>query len=396
MIPFITALDRSAAREETERVAGDDRRDRDDDQHARTDDRRAEDGDRAERTDRSAATEGTLKPLETQVVVVTGATSGIGLTTARMAADRGARVVLVARSEDALRELTEEIRRGGGEATYAVADVGDRDDVREVVGVAQETFGGVDTWINVAGAFIYGKLEDVPVEDMREQFDTNVWGLLYGSLEAADHLRERGGGAIINVGSAASDRALPLQGSYSASKHAVKGFTDALRMELEAEGEPISVTLVKPGAVATPYPEHAKNYMDREATLPPPLYAPETVARAILHAAEHPQRDVYVGAGGKGLSALGTYASRLTDRIMEATFFDGQQTESPAGPLEENSLDGPAGELEADGEFDSYVARNSLYTRLTQNRGKARFALLGLLLVGVGYALARLAGRGDG
>lgn len=223
------------------------------------------------------ATTESPKPLEEQVIVITGASSGIGLTTARMAADRGARVVLAARSEDALREATDGIEDEGGDAEYVVADVGDREDVREIARVAEDEYGGFDTWINGAAVSIYGTLEDVPVEEMREQFDTNVWGVMYGSLEAAAHLRERGG-TIINIGSIVSDRAIMLQGSYSASKHAVKAFTDTLRMELEDEGAPITVTLVKPAAIDTPYPEHAKNYMDDAATVPAPVYAPETVA----------------------------------------------------------------------------------------------------------------------
>jgi short-subunit dehydrogenase len=245
-------------------------------------------GARAPTTDR--------KPLEEQVIVITCASSRIGLTTAQTAADRGARVILAARSEDALREATQEIEADGGDAVYAVADVADRDDVREIVRVAEETYGGFDTWINGAAVSIYGTLDEVPVEEMREQFDVNVWGVVYGSLEAADHLRERGG-TIVNIGSVLSDRAIVLQGSYSASKHAVKAFTDTLRMELEEEGAPITVALVKPGSIDTPYPEHAKNYMDEAATVPAPVYAPETVARAVLHAAEHPQRDVTVGGG---------------------------------------------------------------------------------------------------
>ena len=155
-----------------------------------------------------------LKPLDQQVLVITGATSGIGLATARMAAERGAKVVLAARSEDSLAELAEEITTVGGDATYVVADVRNREDVREIARTAEETYGGFDTWVNVAGAFLYGRLEDTPVEEMREQFETNVWGLLYGSLEAADHLKGRGG-AIVNIGSVVSDRAIPLQGSYS-------------------------------------------------------------------------------------------------------------------------------------------------------------------------------------
>jgi short-subunit dehydrogenase len=206
-------------------------------------------------------------------MVITGASSGIGLVTSRMAAKRGTRLVLSSRSEEELGELTEEIKTNGGQAIAVRADVGEQEDVRRLAQAAQEQFGGFDTWVNNAGISIYGKLSEVSIEDMRRLVETNFWGLVYGSLEAARHLKERGG-AIINLGSTLSDRAIPMQGIYSASKHAVKGFTDALRMELESEGAPISVSLVKPGAIDTPYPEHAKNYMPVEPKNPPPMYAP--------------------------------------------------------------------------------------------------------------------------
>src|SRR5688572_13876360 len=149
-----------------------------------------------------------------------------------------------------------------------------------------------------------------------------------GSLTAARRLRARGG-AIINIGSTLSDRAIPLQGMYCASKHAVKGFTDAFRMELEADDAPISVTLVKPSAIDTPYKDHAKNYLAVKAENPPPVYAPETVAETILYCAENPVRDVFVGAG-KLLSAFSKYAPRTTDKIMEATMLDIQKSNKPA------------------------------------------------------------------
>src|SRR5205814_10458565 len=179
------------------------------------------------------------------------------LATARMAAASGARLVLAARSSNALRELADEITRRGGEAMHVTADVGKAEDVRGIVRAAEDRFGGFDTWVNNAAVAIYGKLVEIPIEDMRRLFEANFWGVVYGSLEAARHLRRRGG-ALINIGSTLSDRAIPIQGMYSASKHAVKGFTDALRMELEAEGAPVYVTLTKPGAVHTPYTHHAK------------------------------------------------------------------------------------------------------------------------------------------
>jgi short-subunit dehydrogenase len=219
-------------------------------------------------------------------------------------------------------------------AGHVVADVGKHEDVCEIARVAQEAFGGFDTWINNAGTSIYGKLEDVPVADMRRLFETNFWGLIYGSLEAVKHLKPKGG-ALINLGSTVSDRAIPLQGMYSATKHAIKGFTDALRMELEQAGAPVSVTLVKPGAIDTPFPHNAKNYLETEPQQPSPVYAPETVARTILHCAETPERDVFVGAGGKVIAALGHYAPHLTDKLMEGTFIratKSQQSDKEPAP----------------------------------------------------------------
>ena len=330
----------------------------------------------------------TLKPLDRQVVVVTGASSGIGLTTARKAAERGARVVLAARSGDDLQHLAGEI--GRGQALAVEADVTNRDDVARIAREARDAFGGFDTWVNNAGAFLYGTLEDTPVEDMRQLFEVNLWGLVYGSLEAVAHFKASGGGALINVGSVLGDRAILLQGIYSASKHAVKGFTDALRMELEDEGAPVSVTLIKPSAIDTPYPAHAKNYMDREATVPPPVYAPDVVARAILHCAEHPRRDVIVGGGGKQMSALGYYAPGLMDTLMEKVFAPLSKTDAAPRPLGQNSLDGPAGSLRERGPYDGYVFESSLYTQAVLHPWRALgvAALAGAGLAGAGLALA--------
>jgi short-subunit dehydrogenase len=323
-----------------------------------------------------------LKKLNEQVMVITGASSGIGLVTARMAAKHGARLVLSSRSEGKLGELTEEIKANGGQAIAVRADVGDQEEVRRLAQAAEEQFGGFDTWVNNAGVSVYGKLSEVSREDMRRVFETNFWGLVYGSLEAARQLKERGG-AIINIGSTLSDRAIPIQGIYSASKHAVKGFTDALRMELESDGAPISVTLIKPGAIDTPYTEHAKNYMPMEPKNPPPMYAPETVARAILHCAETPERDVFVGAGGKGISLLGRFAPRMADKIMERAMIKQQQSNRPAGATQENGLYRSSGELKERGGYVGHVAESSLYTRASLHP-----VVTGSALVGAGLAVA--------
>ena len=163
-----------------------------------------------------------LKPLKDQVIVITGASSGIGLATAQKAARAGAAVVLVSRNEAELERIAEDIRLDGGRAIAVAADVGEQDEIAEVVEAAKEAFGGFDTWINDAGVGLYGELSKVPVADQERLFKTNYWGVVNGSLAAAGHLREReGGGAIINLGSILSDMAAPLMGAYTASKHAV-------------------------------------------------------------------------------------------------------------------------------------------------------------------------------
>ncbi|MFC7543936.1 SDR family oxidoreductase [Siccirubricoccus deserti] len=252
-----------------------------------------------------------MKPLSRQTIVITGATSGIGLATTRMATERGAAVVLAARNEDALRRLAEEIRGRGGRVEYQVADVADPVQVDAVAAMAVKAFGGFDSWINDAGAFIYGRMEDVSLTDQRRLFDVTYWGVVHGTLAAARHLRERGG-AIVNVGSVLGDRAIALQGPYCAAKGAVRNATDAFRMDFEGEGLPISVTLIKPGPIDTPFMEHARNATGTKGTRnPPPAYHPRVAARAILHACETPVRDLYVGTAGWLTSLGGALAPRL-------------------------------------------------------------------------------------
>jgi NAD(P)-dependent dehydrogenase (short-subunit alcohol dehydrogenase family) len=321
-----------------------------------------------------------LKRLEDQVIVITGGTSGIGLATARRAAGRGARVVLCSRNEPELRETVAAIERSGGAARSVVADVANQDDLERVAATAIEEFGALDTWVNNAGVSFYGRLTEVAIEDMRRLFEVNFWGTVYGARAAVARLR-RSGGALINMGSIVSDRAIPLQGAYSASKHAVKGFTDALRMELEEEGAPISVTLIKPSAIDTPYFEHAKNYMAVEPKPPAPVYAPEVVANAILRAAEQPVRDITIGGGGRFLTALGTAMPRLTDLYMERAMFGSQRSDVPAEARAGNLYETAAQGTRERGEYRGHVMRSSMYTKAALSPGKA------LLAAGLGLAV---------
>jgi NAD(P)-dependent dehydrogenase (short-subunit alcohol dehydrogenase family) len=306
-----------------------------------------------------------LKPLSQQVIVVTGASSGIGLVTARMAAKQGAKVVVAARNAPALHRLVREIEEQGGQALAVPTDVTHDNDVHRLAEAALRRFRGFDTWVNNAGISIYGRIEEVSLEDQRQLFETNFWGLVYGSKVALEHLGRRGG-ALINVGSVLSDRAIPLQGMYSASKHAVKAFTDALRMELEHDGVPVSVTLVKPSAINTPYTTHARNYLPVEPQNPPPVYAPELVARAILRAAQVPTRDIVIGGGGRAITMAGVYAPRLIDKVMEWTMFNLQKSKRPTSKPHD-ALYQPGEDLHTEGDYPGYVRRTSTYLAASEH-----------------------------
>lgn len=323
-----------------------------------------------------------LKPLDQQVIVVTGGSSGIGLAAARRAAEKGARLVLAARNTEALAKIKTDLEALGTGVEYVTADVGDRDDVRRITRAAVERFGGFDTWINDAGAATYGKIVDTPVEDMRQVFETNFWGVVHGSLEAIEHLRTRpGGGKLINLGSVLSDFAIPEQGPYVSSKHAVKGFTHSLRIEMEQMRLPVSVTLIKPSAIATPYKDHARNLMDKPATLPQPLYGPNVAADAILYACQHDVRDLTVGFAGRGQQMFQQYLPGVADGMF-ALF--GSMMQKDDRPQEELNREGNLYTPEPDGEerSDNRFVRNwSAYTAAqTHPRTTAALAVVGGLL----------------
>lgn len=246
-----------------------------------------------------------LKPLNKQTIVVTGATSGIGLAVARRAARAGACVFLIARGEKDLAALCEELQATGARVAWSVADVADPDALAEAADKCRRLFGGFDTWINNAGVSIFGPIRETTLEDQRRLFETNYWGVVNGSILAAERLRERPwGGAIINVGSILSDAPMPVQGVYSASKHAVKGFTNALRMELMRDGAPVSLSLVKPAALDTPYSRHARNLTGYAVHNPQPVYSTRVAADTILYCATHPIREITVGGGGRLIASL--------------------------------------------------------------------------------------------
>ncbi len=300
-----------------------------------------------------------LKPVSRQTIVITGATSGIGLATAQRAVAEGAKVVLSARGAEALAAIKADLERAGGEVETVAVDIADDDGAARISTAAIAAFGGFDTWVNNAAASTIGRLTATSVEDQRRVFDVGYWGFVRGSLAAVEHLRQRGG-ALINVGSIESDRAVLLQATYSAMKHAVKGFTEALRTEVEADKLGISVTLVKPAAIHTPFPEHARNLTGHPITLPPVIYDPTLVAKAILFAAAHPRRDLSVGGTGVLGVMLAQHFPRVADRLLEATGEALQTTDQvPPADRVDNLYEARTGAV--DSEQKVYVRKQSLW-----------------------------------
>ena len=282
-----------------------------------------------------------LKPLSEQTVVITGASSGIGRATALAAARRGARVVLTARDDAALRALEDEIRRDGGRALAVAAEVTEEGQLRVVAERAAETFQGIDTWVNNAAVSLYGAFMDLPPEDIRRVMDVNFLGQVNGARVALPYLERQGRGALICIGSALSDRAVPMQMAYCASKAAVKALTESLRVELAEAGSQVQVTLIKPSSMNTPLFDHARTYMGVKPKPISPVYDPRIVVNAILYAAEHRARDLAVGGGAKLFTTLEAFAGPLMDAYLARTGSREQQTEEPKSPEAPHNLERP-------------------------------------------------------
>lgn len=316
-----------------------------------------------------------LKKISDQVIVITGASSGIGLTTARMAAERGAKVMINSRNEAELQKICDELNAKGLQVRCCAGDVAIPEDMERLADETIQNFGRIDTWVNNAGVFLIGKLEQASLDEKRRLFDVNFWGLVHGTRVALPNLKEKGG-AIINVGSVESDRVVPLHGIYAASKHAVKAYTDALRMEVEHDKLPISVTLIKPASIDTDLVNHARLKLNTGAKNPGPVYAPEIVARGILHCAEHPTRDLLIGGAGLVYSVLGKFAPRFADKFMEGTMFriipdDSRPHDSASDAL----FDVPKLDGRETGDEERRVRKFSIHSLVARNKKIAATAV---------------------
>ena len=326
-----------------------------------------------------------MKPIGEQVVVITGASSGIGRATAQAFGEKGARVVLAARSVQGLSEAAQEVEQAGGKVHTVVTDVSDWMQVQQLAQESVDAFGRIDTWVNNAGIAVYGTVEETDLDEIERVIQVNLMGEIYGMKAALPIMKKQGEGVIINVASALAERSVPYQAAYSAAKHGIKGFTETLRVELEHENSGVKVTLIEPSSINTPLFNHARSKLGVMPKPIPPIYEPEVVAEAILAAAENPTRRVVVGAA-KALTILERINPNLVDWYMTqgGRMFKQQMTGRGDDGMD-NLFEPVEGSDRVRGEFDSGALPTSPYTRyIEQNpnimRSLALAALAGAVL----------------
>lgn len=333
------------------------------------------------------------RKVSEQVVVVTGASSGIGRETAVMLGEHGASVVLAARNESALNEAAKEVERLGGKAQVVVTDVAEWAQVERLAQAAVEHFGRIDTWVNNAAVSVYGTVEELTIEEIERVVQVILMGQIYGMKAALPHLTRQGQGTIINVASALAERSVPLQAPYCAAKHGIKGFTESLRLELARSHPGVNVTLIMPSSINTPLFDHARSKLGVKPQPVPPIYEPRVVAETILFAAENPRRTIVAGGAGKGIVQAEKISSSLVDWYMlrKERGFKQQRTNQPDDGRD-NLFAPMPGTGSATGSFGQKSKSSTPYTRYLDLHPNRKRALNAAVVAGL-VALVRRLGR---
>ncbi|MGZ4597042.1 MAG: SDR family oxidoreductase [Actinomycetes bacterium] len=310
-----------------------------------------------------------------QVVVVTGASAGIGRAVAQAYGRRGAKVALLARGEQGLDGAAEDVRRGGGTALVIPTDTADAAQVFAAADRVEAELGEIDVWVNDAFTSVFSPFEQISPEEYRRVTEVSYLGYVYGTMAALQKMKPRDRGTVVQVGSALAYRGIPLQTAYCGAKHAIQGFHEALRCELIHERSNVHVTMVQMPAVNTPQFSWVLSRLPRHPQPVPPIYQPEVAADAVLHAADHPKRREYwVGGTTAATLAANALAPGLLDRYLGRTGFDAQQTDEPRDPNAPENLwapaDGPDGkDFGAHGVFDDTAHPRSYQLWASQHHG---------------------------
>ena len=319
-----------------------------------------------------------------KVVVVTGASAGVGRAVVRAFAERGADLGLIARGRDGLQGAAREVENCGGRALVLPLDVSQADEVEAAADRVERELGEIDVWVNDAMVSVFSPFAEMTAEEFRRVTEVSYLGFVYGTMAALRRMRPRNRGAIVQVGSALAYRGIPLQSAYCGAKHAIQGFTESLRCELLHEGSRVHITMVQMPALNTPQFGWVKSRLPRQPQPVPPIYQPELAAKAIVFAAEHRRREVYVGGSTATVIAGNKLLPGLGDRYLARSGIESQMTDEPAEPNRPNNLWAPLpGDHGAHGGFDDRAHTRSWQLEATMHRGW--LALAGL--AGIGLSL---------
>jgi NAD(P)-dependent dehydrogenase (short-subunit alcohol dehydrogenase family) len=323
-----------------------------------------------------------LKPIDEQVAVVMGASSGIGRATALRFAREGAKVVVSARGEEGLRTLVDELRAEGRTATAVPADVADFEQVEAVAEKTVEEYGRLDTWVHLAAIALYAPFEQTAPEEFERVIDVTLMGQVHGAMAALPHIKREGRGALVHVSSLEARRSLPFHSAYGAAKHAIDGFLESLRVELRREGWPIAVSHVMPGSINTPLFDKSRTKLGYKPMGVPPIYQPSTVADVIVYAAEKGPRELVSGGAAKAMLLSQRLSPRLMDALLMRTGFESQKTDEPKPEGAPDNLFGPIeGHDTVEGGFGDRAHPRSVHDWLETHPAARRSLLAGATLV---------------
>jgi NAD(P)-dependent dehydrogenase (short-subunit alcohol dehydrogenase family) len=315
-----------------------------------------------------------------QIVVVTGASSGVGRASAVAFARKGAQVGLIARGRAGLEGARRDVEAAGGRALVVEADVADAQVLDDAAGRVEQELGPIDVWVNNAMVTVFAPFDQIEPDEFRRVTEVTYLGFVYGTMAALKRMKPRDRGTIVQVGSALAYRGIPLQSAYCGAKHAIQGFNESLRCELLHDGSNVRLTMVQLPALNTPQFDHCRSRMPRKPQPVPPIFQPELAAEAILWATKHARREVYVGGPTVEAIVGDKLASGLADRYLAKTNFEAQQTRVPADPDRPDNLFEPlAGDPGAHGRFDDRSKPRSIQWWLTSNRDALLTAAAGVL-----------------